>query len=65
MDLKIIAISFFTLLFFYSAHADTTTIVLQNGLNGYNGCEDSYTFTEDPDANHCIEPDFHLFSCIP
>ena len=63
MNLKIVTISFFTLLFL--AHADTTTIVLQNGLGGYNGCEDAYTFTEDVDANYSTYEDLHIFSCIP
>lgn len=65
MNLKTVTILCFTLLFFYVAHADTTTIVLQNGLGGYNGCEDSYNFTEGVDVNHSTEVEFHIFSCIP
>lgn len=28
--------------FLQTLHADDSTITLQNGLNGYDGCEDSY-----------------------
>ena len=65
MSLKLISLSCITLLFFHFAHADTTTITLQNGLGGYNGCEDSYNFTEGVDVNHSTEVEFHIFSCIP
>ena len=65
MNVKKNLISIFTLLFFQFAHADTTSIVLQNGLGGDNGCEDAYTFTEDVDANYSIYEDLHIFSCIP
>lgn len=54
-----------TLLCLQSAHADTSTIVLQNVSGGYNGCEDSYTFTEQVDANFSDGIDFIIFDCIP
>ena len=55
----------FTLLSLQFVYADTTSIVLQNGLGGYNGCEDSYNFTEGIDVNYSTEEDLHIFSCIP
>ncbi len=62
-NLLIIAV----LCFFYlqPSHADTTTVVLQNGLNGYRGCEDSYNFTEEPEVNHGTDIEAHTFNCIP
>jgi len=51
--------------FFQYSHGDTTTIILQNGLNGYSGCEDSYTTTENPDVNFCTGVDLQLWNCIP
>ncbi len=35
---------------FYS-NADDITKVLQNGLNGYEGCTDSYMFKTDDDSS--------------
>lgn len=55
----------FTLFCLQLSYADTSTIVLQNVPGGYNGCEDSYTFTEEVDKNYSTEKDLLLFSCIP
>ena len=46
------------------AYADTTTIVLQNGLNNYNGFEDTYNFTESPDSNYHNDPLLLIWNCI-
>lgn len=44
---------------------DTTTIELQNGLNGYTGCEDSFNHTAYADTNHSTYGDLQIFNCIP
>ena len=55
-----------TILFFFeSSQAGTSTVVLQNGVNGYNGCEDAYTFTEQVDSNFSNELNLLIFNCIP
>ena len=46
------------------SYADTTTIVLQNGLNNYNGFEDTYNFTESPDSNYHNDPLLLIWNCI-
>jgi hypothetical protein len=50
---------------FKHSHGDTTAIILQNGLGGYSGCEDSYTTTEFPETNYSTSVDLQLFNCIP
>ena len=37
---------------FLFASAEPEEIVLQNGLNQYNGCIDSYTFNDNDSANY-------------
>jgi len=57
----------------YIAGADGSTIILQNGLNEYTGCEDTYIGTSNytisenfvPGSNHHDEPELlvHKESC--
>ncbi len=65
MNFNKLFILIITLLCLQSSQADTSTIVLQNVSGGYNGCEDSYTFTEQVDANYSDGIDFLIFDCIP
>jgi hypothetical protein len=65
MNFNKLFILIITLLCLQSSHADTSTIVLQNVSGGYNGCEDSYTFTEQLDTNYSTGIDFLIFNCVP
>lgn len=49
---------------FQISHADTTTIVLQNGLAGYSGCEDSHNYNQAPDSNISSSELLQLWNCI-
>lgn len=40
-----------SLLVFTSIVWSDETITIQNGVNGYKGCEDSYTFNNEPSTN--------------
>lgn len=44
--------------------ADTSTVVLQNGLAGYSGCEDSHNYNQAPDSNISGSELLHLWNCI-
>ena len=65
MKFRLLLVVSVVLVLFQSSYSDTTTIILQNGLNGYSGCEDSYTATEFPDTNYSSSVDLQLFNCIP
>ena len=65
MKTRLFLIVSVALFFFQLSYGDTTAIILQNGLNGYSGCEDSYTFTESPDTNYSTYVDLQIFNCIP
>lgn len=65
MNFKYWLILIITFFCFGYSFADTTTVVLQNGLGGYSGCEDSYNFTEKPDTNFSNYEKIQIFNCIP
>ncbi|MBN1983068.1 MAG: hypothetical protein JW795_16160 [Chitinivibrionales bacterium] len=46
--------------------ADTTTVVLQNGLANYTGCEDSYTYSgtvASKSVNHGTNDSIFIYNC--
>jgi hypothetical protein len=50
----------------YSAFAsDTTTVTLQNGTQGYSGCEDTYNHCQYPTENNSESLNFLTWNCLP
>lgn len=50
--------------FMYGVSGDTTTVVLQNGTDNYQGCEDSYNYNWDSTGNYSDNPELHTWNCL-
>ena len=46
--------------FLFAAFAGEVTVTLQNGLNSYDGCEDSYIYSQSTSSNYGDETTMDL-----
>lgn len=49
--------------YIFSSFAASATAVLQNGLDGYSGCEDAYMFLGSANTNYGNEADIYIAEC--
>ena len=67
MNMEKIFLAIFIFIFTHIVFAQNT-IILQQGLNGYTGCEDTYLHIFEQDSlssttNHCNDTDLFIKEC--